>query len=104
MQRLLISAALVPVALLFLDPAVAQTRQRQGEPQAGQQRAAATQQDRLVPVATFQQQVTGVTVSEDGRDLRQFPALDRRRRRFRRRGDEGRLDPPLPERRVECLA
>lgn len=73
MQRLLISAALVPVALLFLSPAVAQTRQRQGEPLAGQQRAAATQQDRLVPVATFQQQVTGVTVSEDGRIFVNFP-------------------------------
>ena len=73
MQSLLTSAAVVAVVHLFLNPAVAQTGQRQGEPQAGQQRAGAAQQDRLVPVATFTQQVTGVTVSEDGRIFVNFP-------------------------------
>ena len=104
MQRLLISAALVPVALLFLSPAVAQTRQRQGEPLAGQQRAAATQQDRLVPVATFQQQVTGVTVSEDGRIFVNFPRWTEDVAVSVAEVMKDRLDPPLPERRVECLA
>jgi sugar lactone lactonase YvrE len=73
MEKLLTSAAVVAVALVFIGPALAQTGDRQGGQQGGQQRAAAARQNQLVPVATFQQQVTGVTVSEDGRIFVNFP-------------------------------
>jgi sugar lactone lactonase YvrE len=73
MQKLLTSAAVVAVVLVFVDPVVAQSGQRGGGQQGEQQRAAAARQNQLVPVATFQQQVTGVTVTEDGRIFVNFP-------------------------------